>query len=146
LGLYELLTRSYINEERQRDIWWILENFSTHYYHQFLKLTNPRHNPNLYSREYAISILYSIVYYGKTGRGNFRGGRWRKGAQYRIDQLKKAGRTKFTTNYTAHPSARDDSDSSQGNRSHNHVADIVADAERSSSFGFGFGAGSGFGV
>lgn len=94
MSIYELLTRTYIHRDDQEVIWWILCWCSNHDFNRFLKLTNVRHNPNHDSRTKAIYILHALAGSGRGSSDQLTtvGSRWKRGATYRVDQLKKAGK------------------------------------------------------
>ncbi|MFA6427848.1 MAG: hypothetical protein WCW16_05450 [Candidatus Magasanikbacteria bacterium] len=83
LALYKLATREYVSWQMMEQIIHTLGRCSNHQFGPFVKLTNPRHNPNEPSRRWATHRLYAVLK-GHTG-GGMRN--WQRGAMKRLKEL-----------------------------------------------------------
>lgn len=91
LGLYVLLTRSYVERSIQNIIWGALGHCTNHQFAKFIRLTNARHNPNSESRTRAMMALYEIASTGRSRWLNV-GKSWQRGARWRMSELINSGR------------------------------------------------------
>lgn len=92
MGFYELLTRTYLDDDDRHMIYWTLEHCTNHEFTAFLRLTNPRHNPNQETRQWAMLKLVEIAKGQRSQPGDSSPRlHWRRGARMRVEQLKKSG-------------------------------------------------------
>lgn len=89
-ALYAFLERD-LDIEWVNAIWSILSRCSNHRFGKMVRLTNPRHSPNVPVRHAAMLVLQKLAVGGTFGFWGERNKQWQRGARRRLAQLRKSG-------------------------------------------------------